>query len=156
MVSHSIPPEYRRIAGVVDYFLMSTEIQVNAELSKDVATTGNIQIVYRSFNARDIPGGEDWRWNQTKARQTLQLPHTKEKAIIFKLIPRLRKKGAADKRLPKFKLWQLRIFPKFTIPFWVLYCEKGNESNLLIEDYSFLYKFMEEKSVAQSLWPEIH
>merc|ERR1711879_99248 len=156
MVNDAVPREYLKIVSLVDTYLLSTEMNTQCHIDEDICTTGNIQIISRNFNSRDIPGGVNWRWNQTKSRKFTKMPSSGSNVLIFKLLPRHRKKPNQQGKLPKFKLWQLQIFPGANNPnsnsFHVLYCERGCDSSLHIEDFSFLIPFMDNQA-ARELWP---
>uniref|UniRef100_A0A6U1UX46 Uncharacterized protein n=1 Tax=Vannella robusta TaxID=1487602 RepID=A0A6U1UX46_9EUKA len=146
-----LPPEYRKAAIVVDNFLASQYIlRPRKMIHQSILEEGNIQMIERRFNSRDIPDGSTWRWNQTKGRKKVFLP-TGVTADFYKMIPR-NKTGNPTEKVPSYKLWCFQLtFPKGTKTH-LLYCEKGVSPIPSINELFFLHEFMDPQ-VALQLWP---
>ena len=108
-----------------------------------------------------MPGTAEWRWNQSKGRQQMQLADGVQ-AEVTKLIPRSRSRDGI--KAPSYKIWICEFTSSITPVHSVTWCERGivtktpqpqiRELELRIEDYAFLSPFM-SSSVAAELWPSL-
>ena len=168
---HSLPPEFTRALGVMRS-QMKGGLQPLASISADVWQHGTNHLYSGHFTSRDIPSEAHWRWNQTRAPETLTIDGRTIRVLKLSARPRL----PGDHRAPSLKLWQFSISQggcqyAMTL-FW---CEKGRTddsfshsslhkapsepeespdwNSLRLEDFSFLYHFMADPKLASFLWP---
>merc|ERR1712137_1279566 len=147
-VSNKLAPEFANAARLV---IDSLHCKVNAttEISSDILNQGNIQKITHNFHAREIPSGDGWRWNQTKARKDIYLEASVH-VQFFKLSPRRRGKSCGTP--PPMKLWKFNVVTPVE-EYFLLWCERGNlPPTITIDDFSFLAPFMADELVLQ-LWP---
>merc|ERR1712014_73162 len=113
------------------------------------------------IKSAQIPSTTEWRWNQSKGRQTIKLEDGSQVQVI-KYIPRSRARTTA--KAPSYKLWICEFSYRHGMTQSATWCERGLQKNpedctsedneLCLEDYQFLAVWM-PSTVANELWPSI-
>jgi len=143
-------PEYSNAVRVL-LSTLGSSMKASAVITPEILYEGNIQKISRTFHAREIPAGDSWRWNQTKARKEIQLDNS-VRVEFFKLSPRRKGPMPKDIPLPQMKLWQFKVIT-LTGEYYLLWCERGNSQSVNLKDFSFLAPFMEDSTLVEQLWP---
>merc|ERR1712137_528924 len=150
MGNQKFNPEYANAARFLAEAVQNP-IKPTATISPDILYEGNMQKISRPFNAREIPCGDSWRWNQTKSRKDVSLGNARVQ--FFKLSPRRKGQSPKGNSLPQMKLWQFKVSAPGE-EYYLLWCERGKQpSSLDIDDFSFLSSFMEDSALVSQLWP---
>ena len=159
-----LKPEHTKAIQFLLQNLPTTSINVR-DLCPRILLTNSIFMFNQPISAKSIPGGENWRWNQTKSRKIVSVPYQNMEVSLCKLIPRRTVVGSIEK-IPSLKLWLYQITPNLSDcgtgtkkSKSVIWCEKGYEpemddtpEEININDYQFLAPLMEQR-VAESIWP---
>lgn len=154
-----LKPEHTKAIQFLLQHLHNTPSIHVRDLAPTILTSNSIYMFHQAISAKSIPGGQNWRWNQTKSRKVVSVPYQNMEVTLCKLIPRRTVVGSNEK-IPSLKLWLYQLTstssPRSRSVIW---CEKGYEPEIVsmedinINDYQFLAPLMEHK-VAISIWPE--
>ena len=152
----TLSPEFRKAVEFIDSLLLDkTKIELTDAfpISQNICYQDQIYISKHMIKTRTIPGGDCWRWNQSKGRQLVKLTRANISGSLHKLIPRRRENS--NHSIPKFKLWQF-AFTYQSKPYHLLWCEKGYDPslNLKLDDFKFLSPYL-DSSVVKQLWPNL-
>jgi|ERR1712137_298232 len=150
-------PEYTRALTYIDNYLgkniPQTVIQFG-RISKEIISTGAIQLTTIEVKTKDIPAGTNWRWNQSRRKQIGTLKTQNLLVTYKKLIPRW-KMTPSDPLLkpPKYKLWIFQVHHPVK-EFYVLWCQQGEDVEPDINDYAFLRSFL-PTMLSKEIWPHL-
>ena len=115
-------------------------------MSSDVWTENRLSFFSLPFATKRIPSGNNWRWNQSRAKKEIYLQQYNAQVVIAKLIAR---KTKDSDTAPNYKLWQFTVTFLYSKrePLVVLWCEKGRkETKPLHSDVSPLCSTQEPSS----------
>jgi hypothetical protein len=179
----TLKPEHRRALMFINTHVRSLENDIiNGPITDSIFHQGSYLVSGALLSSRMIPSGNHWKWNQTKSRKHALLTEHQAHVRLFKLIPRRKSSGGSHPRqiIPSIKLWKYEIsfLQQPERCFHALWCERGlpkpeapassppattsppstpaqpsDESTPLLEDFSFLAWTMEDRALAQQLWP---
>lgn len=154
-LNHQLPPEFENALKIInrkyeEYRLYDRQ---SNGISDEIWLYNNRTTIINNIpKIREIPSGDDWRWNQSKRRYKVKL----QSGIFLelqKLVPRKFKKDSNT--LPTLKLWR-GMLHDLEHPITIFWCEKGlnrtDESLLILSEYSFLARFMDSRT-ANEFWP---
>lgn len=130
---------------------------VDRKLTLEMLTTNKCAFSTKSFHR--LPRGEDWCWNKSRGRISVQIDTT-----TFVNFHKLNARRMKQTQTPRLKIWLYEIKesnekPPHLFAFW---CERGfdyeeNEtpdrrSQLTLSDFSFLAEFATPKIANEFGW----
>lgn len=154
-----LSPEYQNAVNMLDRVISNTNIRSGDVIPEEIKNEGTIVFLKNDFKSRNIPAGEDWRWNQAKSRRRVVLPQSANLVEFYKLMPRPLYNQTCSSNFPKrcFKIWRFDVYnlSGSQIRFRALWCEKGiknDATTMSLEDFRFLSPFM-DPNLAEEIWP---
>lgn len=112
----------------------------------EMCQTGKILVVEGHILTSNIPRGENWLWNQSRARQQACDRNGTMKIQFCKLNTRKTKVAPPTQVTPSLKIWIFHLHYQNSEKYSAIWCEKGFKESSYTQDSQYFFDYPSSSS----------